>query len=394
MKQAHPTWSPAAIKSAFMTTASTIRNDGSAIPGNPFGYGAGQVVPNSATDPGLVYNAGWLDWLAFLCGNSSAVGAATCNSLAATYSFDASNLNYPSIAIGDLAGVQAVKRSVTNVSGSSETYTASVTAPAGIDVAVTPSTLSLDKGQTKSFTVTFTTESAPLNAYAFGSLTWEGSKGHMVTSPLVVKPVAMAAPASVTSNGTATSYKVTFGYTGPFTAAARGLVPAMTTASSVAQDPDQTFAPGDATGTTAIEVEIPADTAYARFETFDADVAPGSDLDLYVFFGGAQVGISAGGTSAEQVNLVNPAAGTYTVYVHGWGVPTGTTPFVLNSWAVTDAAAGNMTVSAPTTATTGTTGTISLTFSGLAAATKYLGQVAYSGVSGMPSPTIVSVTTP
>ena len=53
-----------------------------------------------------------------------------------------------------------------------------------------------------------------------------------------------------------------------------------------------------------------------------------------------------------------------------------------------------MTVAAPTTATTGGTGTIGLTFSGLAPATKYLGSVAYTGVAGLPNPTIVRVDTP
>ena len=69
LKQAHPTWSPMAIKSAMMTSASQTRNDGSAIPGNFFGYGSGQVVPNSATDPGLVYDSGPCDWAGFLCGS-------------------------------------------------------------------------------------------------------------------------------------------------------------------------------------------------------------------------------------------------------------------------------------------------------------------------------------
>ena len=50
-----------------------------------------------------------------------------------------------------------------------------------------------------------------------------------------------------------------------------------------------------------------------------------------------------------------------------------------------------MTVTAPATATIGATGTISLSFSGLTAGTKYLGSVAYGGAAGMPNPTIVRV---
>jgi hypothetical protein len=53
-----------------------------------------------------------------------------------------------------------------------------------------------------------------------------------------------------------------------------------------------------------------------------------------------------------------------------------------------------MSVSAPASATVGTTGTVNLTFNGLSAGIKYLGSVAYSGASGMPSPTIVRVDTP
>jgi len=66
-------------------------------------------------------------------------------------------------------------------------------------------------------------------------------------------------------------------------------------------------------------------------------------------------------------------------------------PFKLHTWLLGKTAAGNMTVNAPTTATTGGTGTINLSFSGLTAGTKYLGSVAYSGIANLPNPTIVRV---
>ena len=50
-----------------------------------------------------------------------------------------------------------------------------------------------------------------------------------------------------------------------------------------------------------------------------------------------------------------------------------------------------MTVAAPTSATTGETSVIDLSFSGLTSGTKYLGSVAYTGAAGMPNPTIVRV---
>jgi hypothetical protein len=52
-----------------------------------------------------------------------------------------------------------------------------------------------------------------------------------------------------------------------------------------------------------------------------------------------------------------------------------------------------MTVTAPAAAVTGQTGTIDLSFDGLAAGTRYLGSIAYGGAAGMPAPTIVRVDT-
>jgi hypothetical protein len=207
----------------------------------------------------------------------------------------------------------------------------------------------------------------------------------------VIQPVALAAPAEVTGNGAPLSYDVTFGFTGPFGADARGLVPATTNDGTVSDDPGDTFSPGGP-GTVAIPVTIAGGTTYARFELFDSDAAPGSDLDLYVYLGGTRVGSSGGGTAAEQVNLRNPAAGNYTVYVHGFATAGGTpSPFKLYTWLLGSTSAGNMSVSAPASGTTGGTGTVNLTFSGLTAGTKYLGSVAYTGTASATSPTIVRI---
>jgi hypothetical protein len=78
------------------------------------------------------------------------------------------------------------------------------------------------------------------------------------------------------------------------------------------------------------------------------------------------------------------------VVVQGWGV-VGSSPFKLHTWYVPATANGNMSVSAPASATLGASGTINLSFSGLTPGVKYLGSVAYGGAAGMPSPTIVSV---
>jgi Fibronectin type-III domain len=340
-----------------------------------------------------------LVWFTTMASWTTGVNPTTCSALAGLgYSFDASDMNVASIAIGDLAGVQTITRRVTNVGGGTATYNASVSGLSGINVNVNPSSITLGPGETASFEVSFTTAGATLNSYAGGQLTWSDGT-HNVRIPLVIRPVALAAPVQVSGNGDPISYNVTFGYTGPFTATARGLIPAATTPGTVAQDPDQTFVQSDPTGTVAIPVTIPAGTTYARFALFDEDVVAGSDLDLYIYQGTTLVGASTTGTSTEEVNFTfaNPTESpiNLTAYVHGWGVAGGgSTPFTLYFWGLGTANAGNMTVSAPASATQGTTGTIELTFSGLDSATKYLGSVAYSGAAGMPNPTIVRVDTP
>jgi hypothetical protein len=207
LKDLHEDWSPMMIKSALMTSGTDIL-DTSTPPAPPlsadaiiFRQGAGHVRPNKAMDPGLVYDSNVADWLAMLCGKTTGVNPATCNALvAAGYSLDASDLNSASIAIGDLAGVQTITRTVTNVGRGWARYHARVTGMAGFDVKVRPKTLSVGPGDSESFEVTFTRRDAALNAYTGGQLTWSDGR-HLVRSPIVVRPVALSAPVQVSGTG-------------------------------------------------------------------------------------------------------------------------------------------------------------------------------------------------
>lgn len=380
-KQKYPGWSPMAIKSALMTTGTDVLDPSISTATMIFRQGAGHVNPAAAMSPGLVYDAGWNDWLGFLCGTQLPTSFCTSAGIPV---LDPSNYNGASIAIGDMAGRQTVKRRVTNVGSGSATYTATVSGMAGFNVSVSPATLTLAAGATKEFTVEFLRTSATLNAYTGGQLTWTNG-GTKVRSPLVVRPVALGVPAQASG-----SYSVAFGYDGPFTATARGLVPAVVTAGTVADDPTNGDCSLTSPNAQLVTVAVPAGTSYARFALFDADVNPGSDMDMCVFnSAGTLVGSSGSGTSAEEVNLSNPAAGSYTVVVQGWGV-VGSSPFKLHTWLLGSADAGNMTVTAPAAATVGGTGSISLGFGALAPG-KWLGSVAYGGASGLPAPTIVRV---
>lgn len=380
LKDLHPDWSPMMIKSALMTTAYDVLDGPNTSPLVIFRQGAGHVKPNSAADPGLVFDSNMTDWLGFLCGTQLPSSYCTTRGIPVV---SPSNFNGASIAIASLAGTRTVTRTVTNV-GARGTYNVAVTGLTGFTVNVSPATFTLNPGQKQTLNITFTRTTGTLNAYTGGYLTWSDS-AHDVRIPVVIKPVALAAPAQVSG-----SYNVTFGYTGPFTASARGLIPATTFNDSVTTDPTGNFEPVVSSYAVPFTVTVPAGATYARFSLFDANATPGSDLDLYVYRGTTQVGGSGGSTATEEVNLLNPTAATYVVWVHGFGTSNPST-FTLFTWVLGTTPAGNMTVTAPASATLGATGAINLTFSGLTAGTKYLGSVAYSGASGMPNPTIVRV---
>ncbi len=371
-KEANPTWSPMMIKSALMTTGYDVLDPGISDATRIFRQGAGHVAPAKAFDPGLVFDSSFGDWLGFLCGTQLPVSFCADGGVPV---LNPSNLNLASIAMGAMPGAQTVKRTVTNVGNSAATYTAAVTGLVGLTVSVSPSAFTIAKGGSQVINITATNVSAALGTTIGGQLTLSDGT-HKVRLPMVVRPVLFAAPAAVSG-----SYNVAFGYTGPFTATARGLVPAAQAAGAVALG-----------GDVAIQVVVPTGASYARFSLFNSAVSQAGDLDLVVVGpSGAVVGSSGGSTSDEEVNLANPAPGTYIVHVQGYAVPSGSTSFTLFSWALGTTAAGNMTVSAPASATLGATGTINLSFNSLVNGTKYLGSVVYGGTAGLPAPTIVRV---
>ena len=380
------------IKSALMSSGYNVLDASISEATRIFRQGAGHIKPNSAADPGLVYNSSFNDWLAFLCGTTNGVDPDTCTALVnAGYSLDPSDLNVASTAIGDLAGVQTVTRKVTNVGTAAATYTASTTGLTGIDVNVSPSSLPLSPGQTGTFTVTFTRTTAALNAYVGGQLTWSGG-GHTVRIPMVIRPVALAAPLEVSGDASGISYSVKTGYSGTLNFAARGLVPSTTFAETVAQDPDQTFDPADPTGTIHEDIVVPAGLKLFRAGIDEGFITPsGTDLDVYVYRGGTRVGQSSDGDSNEMVTFTDPPAGTYTVYVHGFNTNGPSANFTLFSWQLGSTSAGNMTVPGPATATIGGTVPVDLSFTGLVGGTWYLGQTVYNDGTSDIGTTIVNV---
>ncbi|KAJ0866980.1 putative tripeptidyl-peptidase II [Helianthus annuus] len=138
LKTLHPDWSPAAIRSAIMTTARTRDNvvkpitNASHIKATPFSYGAGHVQPNRAMDPGLVYDLTTTNYLDLLCAlgytkvqvEKFSETPYTCPSK----NISLLDFNYPSITVPNLNGSITVTRTVKNV-GSPATYTSQVFKP-------------------------------------------------------------------------------------------------------------------------------------------------------------------------------------------------------------------------------------------------------------------------
>ncbi|XP_071706065.1 subtilisin-like serine-protease S [Rutidosis leptorrhynchoides] len=200
IKAVHPSWSPSAIKSAIMTTATVFDKNGKPIRvdpegrrGNAFDYGSGFIDPTTVLDPGLVYDAKPTDYKSFLCSigytDKLLHPITRDNSTCDKHAFSTpAGFNYPAILLSNLKSSFSVTRTLTNVRKQKQktTYKAVVSNPHGIQVSVVPRRLVFSRyGQKVNFTVTFKI-SAPSQGYVFGYLQWKNRYSRVAT-PLVVR---------------------------------------------------------------------------------------------------------------------------------------------------------------------------------------------------------------
>ncbi len=406
LRQAHPSWSAAAIRSALISSArQDLQLPDSIAAANPFDYGGGHIVPNDAMQPGLVYDVSNDEYDAFACGVASpAVTAARCAELtAAGHSFNARDLNQPSIAISRLASEETVTRRVTNIGDDAESYTVEVAPPPGINVVVSTPNLSLGPGESASFDVTLTYESGPLDLWRFGSITWRGDD-HDVRSNLAVKPASITAPTEITSFGGSGSetFAVEFGYNGSYNPGVHGLNLPFIQSRFVDNDPTKTFTRRTSSGVTEHVLIVPQNQLFARFSLFDALTDGNDDLDMYVYYCGldgsscSRIGVSGEPTSEEQFNLYRPAAGVYGVYVHGFETDQATggpgANYQLLAWSIGNIDdKGNMSASGPAFVSAGTTGHVTVDWSGLTSNTIYLGGISHNTPQGLSELTIITI---
>ncbi|XP_059654551.1 subtilisin-like protease SBT3 [Cornus florida] len=204
LKTLHKDRSPAAIRSAMMTTTYVIDNANgpiidmtTGVAGIPLDFGAGHVNPEKAMDPGLVYDIEVQDYINYLCGLDYTSKQIKIITRRSNFSCDQSSLdlNYPSfIVILNNTNTMSYtfNRVLTNVVDGPSTYHAVVKAPSGMDVVVQPPVVSFAGKYSKAefnITVEVNVEYASPQSDSivnYGYLSWNDVNGtHMVRSPIV-----------------------------------------------------------------------------------------------------------------------------------------------------------------------------------------------------------------
>ncbi|GAU24423.1 hypothetical protein TSUD_391320 [Trifolium subterraneum] len=196
VKSFHPDWSPAAIKSAIMTTAKPVKGTYADLAGE-YAYGSGNINPQKALHPGLVYDITKQDYVQMLCNygydenkikqisgdNSSCHGVPERSLL--------KDINYPAMVIPivpDNNHFQVkIQRIVTNVGFPNSTYKATlIHHNPKIKIIVEPKLLKFKSLHEKQSFVVTIIGSEKLNQTFSSSLIWfDGT--HNVKSPIIVQ---------------------------------------------------------------------------------------------------------------------------------------------------------------------------------------------------------------
>ncbi|TKY62306.1 Subtilisin protease SBT1.2 [Spatholobus suberectus] len=207
IRSAHPRWTPAAIKSAIMTTAEVTDHTGRPIldedqPAGVFDMGAGHVNPQSALNPGLVYDIRPDDYIIHLCSlgyTSSEIFSITHRNVSCNAIMQMNrgfSLNYPSFSVIFKDGLRRkmFTRRLTNVGSPNSIYSVEIMAPEGVKVIVKPKRLVFKQvNQSLGYKVWFISRKSVkkgdgLMTYAEGHLTWVHSQNgsYRVRSPVAV----------------------------------------------------------------------------------------------------------------------------------------------------------------------------------------------------------------
>ncbi|CAI0424543.1 unnamed protein product [Linum tenue] len=198
LKNVHPKWSPMAIKSAIVTTATGIYHDDE-------GRALAVVNLHRAMNPGLVYDTSPKGHVGSLCSlnytkyqNSNItefelIRHDNCSKRSSLY------CNYPSFVVlydnkktSPRVVVRRFRRTVRNVVEGGGVYKVDVVAPRGSSVTVHPKTLVfVKKYERMNYTLTVKYVKDKKGRVSRGWVRWNEMHGtHKVTSPIVIAPAA------------------------------------------------------------------------------------------------------------------------------------------------------------------------------------------------------------
>ncbi|MER5426173.1 S8 family serine peptidase [Streptosporangium roseum] len=156
----HPDWTPGQVKSALETTAKTsVTKQDRVTPADPFDFGGGRIDLTKAGDPGLTLNE-------------------TAENFAASANDELNriDLNLPSVNAPTMPGLITAKRTFTNVTDKTLTYTTSGTTVSGANITVVPPRFTVKPGKTAKITVVVTAPDLPEGQY-FGQVNLKQSGG-------------------------------------------------------------------------------------------------------------------------------------------------------------------------------------------------------------------------
>lgn len=213
VKAVHPDWSPAAIRSALLTTANPLDNtftpikdvSNNNLPASPLDTGSGHINPNKALNPGLVYDATAEDYIKLLC----AMNYTTAQIRIITKSLQkcinrSLDLNYPTFIAffnnydynSDRKAVKEFWRTVTNVGEGGTSYNAELTGMDGLKVYVEPQRLVFkQKYEKQSYKLTLEGPKLLEKVVVYGSLSWVDDNGeYVVRSPIVATSIVPESP--------------------------------------------------------------------------------------------------------------------------------------------------------------------------------------------------------
>ncbi|MEU4226714.1 S8 family serine peptidase [Nonomuraea sp. NPDC026600] len=149
----HPTWTPGQVKSALETTAKTgVTKPDRTTAADAFDMGGGRIDLTKAGDPGLTLDES--------AANFVASAADPLNRI---------DLNLPSVNAPTMPGIINAKRTVTNTTNKTLTFTASGTTVNGANITVLPARFTVAPGKSAKLNVIITAPDLPDGQY-FGQV--------------------------------------------------------------------------------------------------------------------------------------------------------------------------------------------------------------------------------